>query len=247
MGFKEKKDRGNSTRSRSKGFSKKSKFSKKKILIQDTKFASLNSTNIKIIKEYFETIAPNLFDLLAKSNKYVLYQFEGMSHDIFLVPTSMSQIVKKLAKNMPIMHAGIHLGYMRRKRTHTGFVRAFFLSYEGGNFIYNFISKDHPEIMENIQKIQLNFKGEKAFLYGTNIEFENVISNTAKLMKKKLIFVFNKNDNYIGMALLIVKQAGKSKPTEPRVKKTKTRSRSQNFTVSLLNLIDAGYYLRKGG
>ncbi|MHA1719502.1 MAG: hypothetical protein ACTSWX_16165 [Promethearchaeota archaeon] len=226
---------------------KKSRSSHNRNIIRETKFVTLNSTNIQRVKEYFETIAPNLFNLFAQTNNYVLYQFEGKSYDIFLVPTIMSKIVKKLSKNLPLMHAGIHLGYMRPKRTHSGYVRAFFLSYEGGLFIYNFILNNHPELLKQIQTIELNSKGEKSFLYGSNIEFENVISKTANLVKKKLIFVFNQEKQYLGIALLLVKQAGKSKPTEPGQKTWDLHSRSQNFTVSLINLIDAGYYLRRGG
>ena len=226
---------------------KKSKSSQKRNIMRETKFVTLNSTNIKMIKDYFRTIAPNLYDLFAQSNNYVLYQFEGRERDIFLVPTSMSKMVKKLSKDLPLMHAGIHLGYVRPKRTHSGYVRAFFLSYEGGRFIYEFIINNHPELLKDIQTIQLNAKGERSFLYGKEIIFEDVISNTSKLIKKKIIFVLNQKINYIGIALLLVKQAGKKKPEEPGQKKWDVHSRSQNFTVSLMNLIDAGYYLRKGG
>ena len=226
---------------------KKSKSSKKRNLMRETKFVTLNSTNIKMIKDYFKTVAPNLYDLFAQSNNYVLYQFEGRTRDVFLVPTSMSRTVRKLSKDLPLMHAGIHLGYVRPKRTHSGYVRAFFLSYEGGRFIYEFIINNHPELLKDIQTIQLNAKGERSFLYGKEIIFEDVISNTSKLIKKKIIFVLNQKNNYIGIALLLVKQAGKKKPEEPGQKTWDVHSRSQNFTVSLMNLIDAGYYLRKGG
>ena len=249
------KDFKGSTRPKSKNIIKKSNYPpknktksyQKRTIMRETKFVTLNSTNIKMIKDYFITIAPNLYDLFAQSNNYVLYQFEGRARDIFLVPTSMSKMVKKLSKNLPLMHAGIHLGYVRPKRTHSGYVRAFFLSYEGGRFIYEFIINNHPELLKDIQTLQLNAKGERSFLYGKEIIFEDVISNTSKLIKKKIIFVLNQRNNYIGIALLLVKQAGKKKPEEPGQKKWDVHSRSQNFNVSLMNLIDAGYYLRTGG
>ena len=226
---------------------KKSFSSQKHNIMRETKFVTLNSTNIKMIKDYFETIAPNLYDLFAQSNNYVLYQFEGKTRDIFLVPTSMSKIVRKLSINLPVMHAGIHLGYVKPKRTHSGYVRGFFLSYEGGRFIYEFTVNNHPELLKDIQTIQLNAKGERSFLYGKNIDFEDATSNTSKLIKKKIIFVLNKYETYIGIALLLVKQAGQKRPEEPGQKKWDVHSRSQNFTVALINLTDAGYYLRRGG
>ena len=249
------KDFKGSTRPKNKNFikkkknppNKKSKSYNNRNLIRETKFVTLNSTNIQIIRDYFKTIALNLYDLFAQSNNYVLYQFEGKNRDVFLVPTSMSKMVKKLSKDLPLMHAGIHLGYVRPKRTHSGYVRAFFLSYEGGRFIYDFILNNHPELLNDIQTIVVNGKGERSFLYGSDINFEDAISNTSKLIKKKIIFVLNQENNYIGIALLLVKQAGQKKPEEPGKKQWDVHSRSQNFNVSLINLTDAGYYLRRGG
>ncbi|MBA7525626.1 hypothetical protein ES705_17779 [subsurface metagenome] len=57
----------------------------------------------------------------------------------------------------------------------------------------------------------------------------------------------SRKNNYIGIALLLVKQAGQKKPEEPGQKKWDVHSRSQNFTVAIINLTDAGYYLRRGG
>ena len=210
------KDYKGSNRPKSKNIIKKSRYpsknkphsSQKRNIMRETKFVTLNSTNIKMIKDYFKTIAQNLYDLFAQSNNYVLYQFEGRTRDVFLVPTSMSKIVRKLSINLPVMHAGIHLGFVKPKRTHSGYVRGFFLSYEGGRFIYEFIINNHLELLKDIQTIQLNAKGERSFLYGKEIVFEDVISNTSKLIKKKIIFVLNQKDNYIGIALLLVKQAG---------------------------------------
>ena len=66
-------------------------------------------------------------------------------------------------------------------------------------------------------------------------------------IKKFLDKAKDQNDNYIGIALLLVKQAGQKKPEEPGQKKWDVHSRSQNFNLSLMNLTDAGYYLRRGG
>ncbi|MHA1585596.1 MAG: hypothetical protein ACTSVU_09730 [Promethearchaeota archaeon] len=215
-------------------------------LDRETKFMPCNSTNITIIKDYFQTVAPQIFDELASSNKYILYQLEDISHDIFLVPTTMTKIVKKLTRNLPIIHAGIHLGYMRRKRTHTGFQRAFYLSYEGGEFVFNLIKKSYPSLLSQIQVIQIDDEGEKAFLYGRDLSLNEVVSETEKLMKKKVIFVENEIHEFLGLALLMVKQAGSKKPEKNSQKVRDEYSRSPNFILSLLNLSDAGYYLRKG-
>jgi len=226
---------------------KKTHHQKKKSPSRDTKFVPLNTTNVGLVKEYFETISPNLFDHLANSGNYVLYQFEDISRDIFLVPTTMSRIVKKFSRNFPLIHSGIHLGYMRRKRTRTGFERAFFLSYEGGEFIYHLTKQAYPEIFKDLQVIQIDREGEKAFSYGRNIELDCVITDINSIVKRKLIFVLDRKEDYIGLSLLRVKQAGIRRPVEGEFKSVDDFSRSQNFTLSLMTLTDLGNYLRKGG
>lgn len=229
--------------------SKKSKFPPKKPVLKETKFMPCNSTNIQLIKDYFETIEPTLYELLAKSGKYVLYQYEGLSREIYLVPTTMTRFVKKFSRSriLPVVHAGIHLGFMRRAMTFTGFARAFFLSYEGGEFVYNLMKSEFPKLLPKIQIIQISSTGEKSFLYGHDIEIDDVISEINHLQKKKLIFVKDHLKDYIGLALLIVKQAGSKKPGKDEFKTIDFHSRSPHFTLRLMNLIDAGYYLRKGG
>ncbi len=230
----------------SKNKKRRKKTTNKKIS-QDTKFVPLNATNVNIVKEYCETISKSLYDALSNSGEYVLYQYENISRDIFLVPTTMTKYVKKMARNFQLVHAGIHLGYMRRKRTRTGFERAFFLSYEGGEFIYSVAKDKYPEIHKDLQSIKINSIGEKAFLYGRSIEMENILSNFSSIIKKKIIFVFDRLDNYIGLALLRVKQAGIKRPDDVQGRQIDQYSRSQNFTLSLMTLTDSGYYLRKGG
>ena len=94
--------------------------------------------------------------------------------------------------------------------------------------------------------IQIDDEGEKAFLYGRDLSLNEVVSETEKLMKKKVIFVENEIHEFLGLALLMVKQAGSKKPEKNSQKVRDEYSRSPNFILSLLNLSDAGYYLRKG-
>ncbi|UYP47379.1 hypothetical protein NEF87_003664 [Candidatus Lokiarchaeum ossiferum] len=230
----------------SKKVQKKTHHKKKTSQSRETKFVPLNATNVTLIKEYFESVSPNLFDSIANSGNYVLYQFEDISRDIYLVPTTMSRIVKKFSRKFPLVHCGIHFGYMRRKRTRTGFERAFFLSYEGGEFIYHLTKQSYPEIFKDLQIIQIDEDGAKAFSYGRPIELDCVISEISSIVKKKLIFVFDERDDYIGLALLRVKQAGVKRPVEGEYKSVDDYSRSQNFTLSLMTLTDLGTYLRKG-
>ena len=108
---------------------------------RDTKFMPLNATNVALVKDYFNQIHSQLYDLLAQSNQFVLYQFEGQEYEIFLIPVSMSKYIKRFTHEEEIKYAGIHLGYMRRHQTKTGFARAFYLSYEGGEFLYDTLMK----------------------------------------------------------------------------------------------------------
>ncbi|WP_457558067.1 hypothetical protein [Candidatus Harpocratesius sp.] len=221
------------------------KSNKSKSKSQDIKFTTLNTTNVQIVKKYFETISLSLFDNMARSGQFVLYQAEGERYEIFLIPSEISPLIKQLNKNFPLIYAGIPLGFMKRQQTRTRFERQFFLSYEGGRFLWNYIQSDLPDIKNELQSVILDEDGEKAFFYGRNIEMDDVISETDKLVKKKITFVLDQNKEYIGLALLMVKQAGTEKP----VLGIKTRdlySRSPNFKLNLLNLSDGGKYLRKG-
>ncbi len=213
---------------------------------ENTKFMPCNSTNIQIIKDYFATISPSLYNRLANSGDYQLFQYEGYSHEIYLVPMRLSRLVKKFTKTFAISYAGVHLGYMRRKRSHTGFERAFYLSYEGGEFLYSRIHSHFQDLLSEVQTLTLSGRGEKSFLYGQNISFGDVLSDTEHLQKKKLIFVKNEQEIYLGLALLLVRQAGGVNVEAKDSKYQHEFSRSPNFTVAIINLTDAGYFLRQG-
>jgi len=224
---------------------KKKSVNKKAKGIREPKFTTLNTTNVQIVHKYFETISPTLYDTLARSGQFVLYQAEGNRYEIFLVPSEISPMIKQLNKNYPIMSAGIYLGFMKRQQTRTHFERQFFLSFEGGRFLWDYVNSHFPEIKKDLQSVSLDEEGEKAFFYGRNIEMDEVISETEHLVKKKITFVLDQHGEYIGLALLMVKQAGTEKPVLG-IKTTDIYSRSPHFKLSLLNLSDGGKYLRKG-
>jgi ribosome biogenesis protein Nip4 len=208
-------------------------------------FVQLNATNVALVKDVFNSIHPQLYTLLADTLTYSLYQFEGEKYEIFLVPQMFKAVLKSLSPSIYVYHAGIHLGFMRRKQTQTGFERTFFLSYEGGDFLLNLIKKKFVRLLPEIQTIKLNEQGEKIFLYGGEIRGEHVISDMSQLKKKNLIFVQDQEGHYIGLALLMVLQA-KSTRWEDTQKKADITSRSSNFILKILNLTDAGHFLRDG-
>ena len=236
---------GNRAKKQSNSPKKKHSSNKKHTGSQETNFTTLNTTNVQLVREYFATISPNLFDSLARNGQYVLYQYEGRRYEVYLVPTSTSALIKQLNKTYPVNAAGIHLGFMKRSQKRTHFERAFYISYEGGRFLYDFVHQQEPTLQDEIQTVELDDEGEKAFLYGRSIELDEVVSETDQLVKKKLIFVLDQYQDYIGIALLMVKQAGAKKP-DLGIKPRDDYSRSPHFMLNLLNLCDAGQYLRKG-
>ena len=135
---------------------------------------------------------------------------------------------------------------MRRKTTKTGFERAFYLSYEGGEFLYQYARRHAPESSSQLQKITLNEAGIKAFLYGGAIKPEHVQSDTSSLHKKGLIFAVNREGIFLGLAILIVKQAGALVGDSDYERGPSFSSRSPNFAVSFLTLTDAGHFIRDG-
>ncbi len=102
------------------------------------------------------------------------------------------------------------------------------------------------ELKKQLQIIQIDEQGEKAFLYGSNIEMERITSDSSSLKKHQLIFVHNQQGIYLGLGLLRVQQARSENIKNRARTKSDDFSRSNNFILSILNLTDAGHYLRDG-
>ncbi len=209
-------------------------------------FVLLNATRVNRVKYYFETISKDLYDKIFYKSKYYLYQNTGKDRKVFLVPLEMHNLVSSLRKKAVIDHCAIYLGFLKSKRDRTGYSERFYLSYEGGRFIYDLINKKYTDLLNDIQIIKLNNSGERMFLYGQNISLDKCISETEELTKRKLIFVINQQNEYLGLALLKVKMIGQQE-YDAKTRYIEEYSRSGNFMLSILNLADAGYYLRGEG
>ena len=211
-----------------------------------SKFVLLNASRINKVKDYFKTIHENLYSKLLEKNRYFLYQNLGKGKQVFLVSMEIHNLVSSLRKAAPIKHCGINLGFFQSKRDRKGYNERFYLSFEGGRFLYSLIQNKFPKIFQEIQIIKLNTDGERSFLYGQDISLDRITSETEDLVKRRLIFVLNRKNQYIGLALLKVKLIG-NKDYSQKTRYIEEYSRSGNFMLSILNLADAGYYLRGEG
>ena len=212
------------------------------------KFVTLNISNTNLIRDYINSVAPNLFTIISNTNAYIFYLLFQKEPEIYLVPKKQHLIIKRLNNAYPIEHAGIYFGKILKKNTHRGTQKFFRLSYEGGEFLLNAV-RHVPKILKNVDIIQVNSFGERKFLYGQDIdEMRHIISdNITDLVKRKLIFVENRFEEYIGLALLKVKQAGSMYQDRSKKEDMQDFSNSINFQLGIMNLTDSGYYLRRGG
>ncbi len=205
----------------------------------------MNATRVKKVKKYFKSISPHLFEKMVEQTNYHLYNYTDNEKPVFLVPRHIHNLVSKMKKMVEIQHCAISIGFFKATRTRAGFDERFYLSYEGGRFLYDLIEKKFPEIQKEIFTAKLDKKGEKTFLYGTDVSLKHVINQTGHLHKFKLIFVQSRKEEYLGIALLKVKMIGEREYNK-KMKYVNEYSRSDNFIVSLMNLADPGYYIREG-
>ncbi|MCP4761282.1 MAG: hypothetical protein GY870_05840 [archaeon] len=97
----------------------------------------------------------------------------------------------------------------------------FQLSLEGAEFL---ILEVNNRVDIKLKKITLNEAGAKSFLYGNSLKPFFFAKSPELLNKKDLIFVNNPNEVFIGIGFIF--------------------KRDEN--VELRNLVDYGYYLRRG-
>ncbi|HMB17520.1 MAG TPA: hypothetical protein VKO61_01270, partial [Candidatus Paceibacterota bacterium] len=230
----DKKKRKRKKRHKKRGKHKKKHNNNKTKSKKQPKLILLNSTRVEKVKDYFKTIHKDLFYQLAKKTNYQLYMRMGKEKPVFLVNQKMHHLASSLRKKVDIKHFAISIGFFKARRTRAGYDENFYLSYEGGRFLYNFMKRKAQETLREVHKVLLDNQGEKAFLYGRNISLDHVKSKTEHLVKRKIIFVLNQRKEYLGIALLKVKLIG-SDELEERGRYIRKHSNSDNFILSLLN------------
>jgi ribosome biogenesis protein Nip4 len=141
---------------------------------------------------------------------------EGKWTEIFLVSTELLEIFKKIHDKKQPYFLGLFLGELRNKR--------FKLSLEAVFEIANFTS----------HKIQLTMKGAQKLLYGRDITFSDIDINKIWYDARKgdYAILLDENGFPIGLGKILHDFAKMQKKPSNK--------------ICIKNIIDRGWYLRKG-
>ena len=246
----------------------------KKLSIHKMKPAS--SDIIKSIFLILNNIDSRIKEILSE-RQYIIYNYyneQTKIKELYLVPEASVPLIKQLRNHSNVNFSGIYFGYLIQgySKNNIKLEKRFNLSLEGGSFLYS-ICKDHyPEIYQNLPILKVNPEGEKKFLYGNNLDVADFYESDKRFKKYTPIFVVDEYDDYLGLCLLMVKQAGSERTKKiheklaeiENLKKRKNYnegeldnelqiedldlglSDSKNFIVKIQNLTDLGKYLRGG-
>ena len=177
----------------------------------------ITQTEISKIRDYFKkTFFINISNEL---NKYDIFIFD--SKIFFLTKsnnTFKSLILMSSHFSTYMLSLGLYFGSFMQK----GEIK---LSLEGFCIFAKLIKKSY---------IVLNEAGEQMFLYGKNILYEGLSHFKSPIRKNKLLYVFNKNHECIGIAKSVVSDTFLFKNKDLHV-------------LVARNLYDKGLYIRASG
>jgi ribosome biogenesis protein Nip4 len=221
----------------------------------------LASRNVlDIIKTGLDHISPSVYDELGKE-QYNIYIIPGKLAQIFLVRHEDSRFISDIKDRSLILHSGIYFGYLQENE--------FYLGLEGGEFI---ITQMKPKSDLKLKEIMVNEQSAKSFLYGNSLRPDAFVRSPKILNRKDLIFVKDPQNRFIGIGYIFKKikyledQTDRSEKTEIINKGSMIIERARNSDrdgkfkgkkssrprqdiieeIELRNLVDYGYYIRRG-
>ncbi len=156
---------------------------------------------------------------LFKKGNVIIYVFEGYFNEIYAARGSFIPIINQLIERNKHPYAlGLHMGRLRKKK--------FLPSLELG---YIVSTKTNTCVI-------VNEKGEENFLYGKDLLLESIIDIKSSIKPGQIVIVLNRENEYIGLGRAINK-----------IIKIKGKVYSPQRGFIIENIIDLGWYLRKGG
>ncbi len=188
-----------------------------KLKVRNISRTELSIINNFLIKNWNITLKNLLVEQLHSKNVYA-YIYEGYFNEIYAINEDAKEIIDEILEKKKHPYAlGFHVGRIRKNK--------FIPSLELG---YAAVTKTNAYVI-------VNDKGEKNFLYGKDIFTESVIDIGTNIREKQIVLVLNDRHEYtgIGRALGAI--------TKRRDKILARRK------VIIKNIIDLGWYLRRGG
>ncbi|MHA1341563.1 MAG: hypothetical protein ACTSRZ_16420 [Promethearchaeota archaeon] len=223
-------------------------------------------THLDIIKRGLDHISNKVWEYF-KRIPYNFYVKKGKPTSVFLIHQNDISFIKRISEKELIMHSGIFMGYINKGE--------FFLSLEGAEFIYfdlnefanskvqreqqnkNNITKKNLQNNEkqtnnilNLKKLVVSEQAAKSFMYGNNLQMKDVVKKIPKkiqLNRKDIVFILDSNYNLLGIGLIFKKIVDKKKSDELIHMKYEARAElKKNIKIIIQNLVDYGYYIRRG-
>ncbi len=189
-----------------------------KLKVRNLSRTELSIINNFLIKNWNITLRNLLVEQLHSKNVYA-YIYEGYFNEIYAINEDAKKIIDEILEKKKHPYAlGFHVGRIRKNK--------FIPSLELG---YAAVAKTNVYVI-------VNDRGEKNFLYGKDIFTESVIDIGTTIREKQIVLVLNDRHEYtgIGRALGVITKR-RDKILAPRRK------------VIVKNIIDLGWYLRRGG
>ncbi len=189
-----------------------------KLKVRNLSRTELSIINNFLIKNWNITLRNLLVEQLHSKNVYA-YIYEGYFNEIYAINEDAKKIIDEILEKKKHPYAlGFHVGRIRKNK--------FIPSLELG---YAAVAKTNVYVI-------VNDKGEKNFLYGKDIFTESIIDIGTTIREKQIVLVLNDRHEYtgIGRALGAITKR-RDKILAPRRK------------VIVKNIIDLGWYLRRGG
>ncbi len=149
----------------------------------------------------------------------LIYIFEGYFNEVYGAKSSFKHIIDKLQEREKHPYAlGLHLGRFRKNR--------FTPSLELG-----YIASRRTNAC-----VIVNAEGEKNFLYGKDLLLKSIIDIKSSIRRRQIIVLLNEDGEYIGLGEAL-----------SNITKKNNRISAKRAGFVIKNIIDLGWYLRRGG
>ena len=182
-------------------------------------FRALKNSEFELIEAALVQISPEIVSYFQEQRALLFVSKFGNKDEnlIYLITEEINKVLKRFQQTIDIISAGIYLGFIVRGK--------FFLSLEGAEILLK------EELVPEQRFIKVNKEGEKAILYGNQIEKRMILDPSSNLKKNSLILIFNQLNELIALGNVVVEL--------------------ENFEIFnerdilIKNLVDKGYYLRR--
>ena len=182
-------------------------------------FRALKNSEFELIEAALVQISPKIVSYFQEQRALLFVSKFGNKDEnlIYLITEEINKVLKRFQQTIDIISAGIYLGFIVRGK--------FFLSLEGAEILLK------EELVPEQRFIKVNKEGEKAILYGNQIEKRMILDPSSNLKKNSLILIFNQLNELIALGNVVVEL--------------------ENFEIFnerdilIKNLVDKGYYLRR--